>query len=164
MTEAANSEGSDATPSEPDWLSDGEAEYWRTFIDGSARLQETLARDLESEALLDMSEYGVLVSLSEAPDWTMRMSDLAATMSHSRSRMTHTCRRLERRGLVFRDTCTGDGRGVNCVMTQAGMALLTKAAPGHVKSVRRYLVDVVSPDELATLGAIMDRVMRACSS
>lgn len=147
-------------PEETEWLTDEQARHWRAFIDGTQRLNDALARDLEERAQLTLSDYAVLVRLSEAPERTERMSLLAAELSHSRSRMTHTVGRLEKRGLVERISCDDDGRGVNCVMTDAGFDLLARVAPGHVAAVRRLLINRISPQELEQLGLAMDRAAR----
>ncbi|MEO6604901.1 MAG: MarR family transcriptional regulator [Aeromicrobium sp.] len=106
-----------------------------------------------------MPEYEILVRLSEAPDRSIRMAELAAAVSHSRSRVTHTIARLEREGLVFRGQCSEDGRGVSAVMTDAGFKLLETAAHTHVRGVHSYLVENATPEEFAVLGQIMQRVI-----
>lgn len=137
------------------WLSEDQQRSWRAFLLGSARLTDALTRQLEADHGLSLSEYEILVRLSEAPDHTLRMSELADNLMHSRSRITHTIARLERRGLVERANCLADGRGVNAVMTDVGYALLVDAAPGHVRAVRANLVDVLSPAQLHELGEAM---------
>ena len=150
---------SESDVSEPvRWLTDEQQRSWRAYLMGSARLTEALTRQLESEAGVSLSEYEILVRLSEVPGRTLRMSELAASLVHSRSRLTHTVSRLERRGLVRRESCLADGRGVNCVMTDAGYALLDCSAPGHVRAVRAHLVDVLSADQLRALGEAMSLV------
>lgn len=137
------------------WLTDDQQRSWRAFLLGSARLNEALTRQLETDSDVSLNEYEILVRLSETDDHTLRMSELAASLVHSRSRLTHTVSRLERRGLVRRENCLADGRGVNCVMTDAGYALLEGAAPGHVRAVRTYLVDLLTDEQLAALGEAM---------
>lgn len=148
--------------SEVPWLSDEQQVSWRAFLEGAARLTEALNRDLEGDSGLSLNEYEVLVQLSENSSWTMRMSHLADGLAHSRSRVTHTVRRLEERGLVARESCAIDGRGVNAVLTDAGYAVLVDAAPKHVSSVRRHLIDVLTEEQLVVLGAAMVRVAEAC--
>lgn len=143
------------------WLTAREYAAWRAYVDGSARVTEALARQLEQHSDLTLSEYEVLVRLSESEDWTLRMSEIADELAHSRSRVTHAVRRMEARGLVRRVACAKDGRGVNCVMTQQGFDELSRSAPGHVRAVRKVLVDVLSPDELDQLGAMMTRISEA---
>lgn len=142
------------------WLSREQQVAWRAYVQGAARLQEALTRQLEADWDLSLNEYEILVRLSEAPDHTARMSELAASLVHSRSRLTHTVTRLERRGLVERRTCEADGRGVNCHMTVDGWDLLRRAAPGHVEAVRANLVDLLTDDQFLALGEAMAVVAR----
>ena len=88
----------------------------------------------------------------------MRMAMLAADTTMSRSRLTHSVARMEKRGLLERSAIAEDGRGVNCVMTAAGWELLRNAAPDHVVGVRDHLVDLLDPEEMATLGRIFTKV------
>src|SRR5690554_1137151 len=113
------------------WLDAGQQVHWRAFLTGSAIVTAALSAQLEAESGMSLSEYEVLVRLSETEDHTLRMSQLADGLVHSRSRLTHTVSRMERRGLVERRACEGDGRGVNCHMTPHGYETLVGAAPGH---------------------------------
>lgn len=156
--------GTAATPphpgAEPRWLDAQQQVAWRAFLLGSARLNDALTRQLETDSGVSLSEYEILVRLSEAPEHTARMSELAASLLHSRSRLTHTVSRLERRGLVQRETCLVDGRGVNCRMTETGWQLLREAAPGHVRAVRENLVDLLTDEQFRAVGEAMARVAR----
>ena len=154
------SNGSTGTPrggavEEVRWLTPEQQVSWRSYLLGVARLTEALSRELDEDSGLSLSEYEILVRLSEAPERTARMSELASSLVHSRSRLTHTVSRLERRGLVERRSCADDRRGVNVAMTEAGHALLVAAAPGHVRTVREQLVDVLTPEQLTALGEAM---------
>jgi len=140
------------------WLTEEQQRSWRAYRDGTARLLEVLARELEDDAQLSSGEYEVLVRLSEAPGRTMRMSEIAHEVAHSRSRLTHTIRRMEEQGLVSRLPCVEDARGVNCTMTEKGWQVLVAAAPSHVQSVRDHLVDVLTPEQFAALGDAMETV------
>ncbi|MEN1975501.1 MarR family winged helix-turn-helix transcriptional regulator [Cellulomonas olei] len=140
------------------WLSADEQQAWRAYRDGTARLMDVLAHDLEEQTGLSLGEYEVLVRLSEAPGRTLRMSELAGELAHSRSRLTHTVRRMEADGLVERAPCLEDARGVNCTMTDTGWRRLVEAAPAHVESVRERLVDVLTPQQLQALGDAMAAV------
>lgn len=137
---------------DPRWLDADQQRHWRAYLRGSALLQEAFARDLQCAADLSLPEYEVLVWLSEAPGRRLRMSALADHLVHSRSRLTHTIKRLERRGLVHRLPAETDGRGIDCLLTDTGFELLDGVAPLHVASVRRYLVDVLTDGQLRTLG------------
>ena len=140
------------------WLDADQQRDWRSYLLGTARLADALNRQLEEAEEISLSEYEILVRLSESADRTIRMSELAAAVMQSRSRITHTVTRMERRGLVRRETCAADGRGVNCVLTDDGYALLVRAAPGHVEAVREHLVDLLTPEQFRALGSAMARV------
>jgi DNA-binding MarR family transcriptional regulator len=154
----------EAEPADADrgpWLTEAQQRSWRSYLHGSALLAEALNRQLETDSAVSVNEYEILVRLSETDSHTLRMSELASSLVHSRSRLTHTVSRLEARGLVERQTCLADGRGVNCVLTDAGFELLKEAAPGHVRAVRRHLVDVLSAEQLTALGEAMASVAAA---
>ncbi len=140
------------------WLSADEQLSWRAFRTATAMLSDVLAHELEKDSGLSVHEYEVLVRLSEAPGRTMRMSEIATGLAHSRSRLTHTVRRMEEQGLVERQQCPSDARGVDCTMTELGWRRLVDAAPGHVRSVRAHLVDVLTPAQFAALGEAMEAV------
>lgn len=140
------------------WLDVEQQRAWRAYLVGSARLNDALGRQLEADAGISLSEYEILVRLSESPGRTLRMSEVAASVVHSRSRLTHTVARMESRGLVSREACPADRRGINCVLTSEGLALLEAAAPGHVAAVRTHLVDLLSDEQLRVLGEAMARV------
>lgn len=139
------------------WLSAEQQRVWRSYLLGAARLSERLDADLRPFGI-DLSEYEILVTLSEADDRRLRMSDLAALVHQSRSRLTHAVARLEKDDLVVREPVPHDKRGVVAVLTDAGMDLLRRAAPDHVRSVRRYLVDAVPPADYEAMGRVFAAV------
>lgn len=155
---AADEQAAPATEQGAVWLDDDQQLAWRRYLDGTTRFVDALGRFHEQELPLSLSEYELLVRLSESPGRTSRMSTLADGLALSRSRLTHTVTRMEARGLVERLAVAGDRRGVNCVMTDAGFAALEAAAPGHVGAVRRLLVDALDADELQALGVAMAKV------
>lgn len=148
------------------WLTPAEQRAWRSFIYGTTSLLERLSQVLEQDPRIDLTlhEYEILVRLSETADGRVRMSDLADSVVHSRSRLTHTVARLEKRGLVERVRCVADGRGREAALTAAGRALLELAAPAHVASVRALLLDVVGTEDFETLGRIIARTIPAQAS
>lgn len=143
------------------WLTPEQQTHWRAYRDGTALLMDVLARELDEDAGLSLAEYEVLVRLSEAPGRTLRMSELAGELAHSRSRLTHTVRRMEDAGLVARNPCAVDARGVNCTMTDLGLQRIVATAPSHVASVRAHLIDVLTDDQLRALGTAMGVVAHA---
>jgi DNA-binding MarR family transcriptional regulator len=164
MSVAQTSDAS--TVREPDgvrWLTGEEQQAWRSFLYGINRLLDRISSVLEQEPEIDLTldEYEILVRLSETPNGQLRMSDLADRVVHSRSRLTHTVARLEKRGIVQRVRCSADGRGREAHLTDVGYALLEKAAPVHVRSVREQLLDVIGTEDLMRLGEIMSRTLPA---
>lgn len=142
---------------EPRWLDGEQQRTWRAFLLGTTLLLDRLDEDLRRDHGLSAVEYEILVRLSEA-DGRLRMAQLAASLAHSRSRVTHTVKRMEASGLVQRAGSKDDGRGVVCRLTDDGYAMLRTAAPSHVETVRQSLIDLVAPDDLAALGRVMDAV------
>jgi DNA-binding MarR family transcriptional regulator len=140
-----------------DWLDADQQRDWRAFIEGSIRLIDLLDARLREQHELTLAEYEILVRLSEAPGRSMRMAELADLAYYSRSRLSHRVRRLEDRHLVRRKTATEDGRGVVATLTDTGFALLERAAPDNLRSVREHFVDVVETADLQAIG----RAMRA---
>ncbi|MEV4734449.1 MarR family transcriptional regulator [Saccharopolyspora sp. NPDC049426] len=131
---------------------------WRAYIVGSALLEHRLNRELQLAHGLSIADYEILVSLSEAPDMQMRMSELANGIAHSKSRMSHQIRRMESEGLVRRQECPQDGRGVLAVLTEEGLAKLREAAPSHVQGVRDHMIDLLDAEEQKTLAAVFSRL------
>ncbi|HQR25749.1 MAG TPA: MarR family transcriptional regulator [Nocardioides sp.] len=121
-------------------------------------LLDRLDADLRSTHGLSLTEYEILVRLSEEPDHRMRMAQLADSVAHSRSRLTHTVARLEKAGVVVRCESPDDRRGVLASLTEQGYALLEVAAHTHVEGVRQHLVDLATREDFATLGRVMNAV------
>jgi len=146
--------------SETRWLDADEQRAWRAFLSATRLLGETLDRELQRDAGMPHAYYEILVRLSEAPDRTLRMSQLAEAATSSRSRLSHAVARLEELGWVRRQTCPTDRRGQFAVLTDDGFAALAAAAHGHVAGVRRHLLDPLTPEQVGQLGAISEAVLR----
>ncbi len=146
------------TAAPPQWLDEQEMRAWRAFIGGSQRLLEALNRELVETHGLSLDDYRILVLLSDSPTNAVRMRELADGIVSSRSRLTHQVRRLEEQGLVLRQECPSDGRGVLAVLTDAGRERLTSVAPTHVAGVRRHLVDGLSRAEQRCVADVFGRV------
>lgn len=144
--------------SETRWLDPHEQEIWRLYLEVSLRLYARLGRELVDETQVSLSEYDVWVKLSEAPNRTLRMSELASRTTQSRSRLTHAVARMEKSGHIVRTPCEDDGRGVQATLTDAGAALLRSAAPSHVRSVREHFIDFISPDDIPVLTELLSRM------
>ncbi len=140
------------------WLNDGEQRAWRSYLLGTQLLLDRLDRDLRTEHGLTFAEYEVLVRLSEAPDHRLRMAVLAQSLCHSRSRLSHTVKRMQEVGLVQRCASADDGRGVFACLTDEGYSRLKQAAPSHARGVRDYLVNYVPASSLDSIKEIFDDV------
>ncbi len=141
------------------WLTPAEERAWRAYRRMRARLDLQLARDLATDTGLSEADYDVLSSVSEADGQRLRLKELADSMLWSQSRLSHHVARMQQRGLVVREECASDGRGAVVALTRTGWRTIRKAAPGHVESVRRHLIDLLSPEEVETLGRIAEKVV-----
>ena len=155
---------SSGQPATVPWLSPDEQREWRSLLAGLTLLLDHMDRGLREHSDLSLPEYEILVRLSEAPGRQLRMAQLADSVSHSRSRVTHTVARLERAGIVRRCACKSDGRGVNAELTELGWQRLTDAAPQHVSKVRAILIERVSAADLATVGRVFREVADAVAT
>jgi len=146
------------------WLLPEEQRAWRSYLEATKVLMDALDRQLQRDAGLPHAYYEILVRLSEAEGRALRMSELAEITLSSRSRLSHAVARLEERGWVAREECLTDRRGQIARLTDAGFAVLVGAAPGHVAAVRRLVVDVLGPRQLAALAAASDAIIGAVST
>jgi DNA-binding MarR family transcriptional regulator len=124
-----------------------------------ALLDLQLARDLARDSGLSEADYDVLSNVSEAAGHSLRLGDLAAHMLWSKSRLSHHVARMERRGLVARQDDPSDGRGAVLTLTEAGWQAIRDAAPGHVESVRRHFLDLLTDEQVQALAGISETVL-----
>jgi DNA-binding MarR family transcriptional regulator len=143
------------------WLNEREQELWRGWIAASMLLPDRLSRDLQEQHGLTGTDYQILVELSESPERRMRMSTLADRTLLSRSRLSHQVDRMAKAGLVERQECEQDGRGMFAVLTDHGWQTIVKAAPDHVESVRRNLLDRLTREEFEAFGSACIKVAEA---
>jgi DNA-binding MarR family transcriptional regulator len=141
------------------WLTDEEQRAWRAYRRMVLLVDAEVARELARDSGLSMPDYQVLSELSEAEDQRCRLSELAANMQWSASRLSHHVSRMEQRGLVRRTDCASDARGAFAVVTAQGLDAIRRAAPDHVASVRRHLVDLLTPEQIAALTEIGETVI-----
>jgi DNA-binding MarR family transcriptional regulator len=141
------------------WLSAAEQRAWRAYLESNKVLFDALDRQLQRDADMPHTYYEILVRLSETEGRTMRMSELATVTLSSRSRLSHAVARLEERGWVVREDCATDRRGQNARLTEAGFAVLAAAAPGHVETVRGYVIDGLTPEQLEQLAEIAETIV-----
>lgn len=130
------------------WLSEDEQRAWRIHLDVSRLLMYQLERDLQPFGLTN-NDYEILVNLSEADERRLRMSDLAKMTLQSKSRLSHQITRMETAGLVRRENCESDRRGLYAVLTEQGWSTMREVAPRHVASVRAHFIDLLPQEDLA---------------
>ena len=146
------------------WLDAREDRAWRGYTRMQALLSARLHRNLLRETGLSLSDYEVLVHLSESPEGRLRSFQLGNALQWEKSRLSHHLTRMEGRGLVTRRECSTDGRGAFVVLTPTGRAAIEAAAPTHVADVREAFLDVLTPDQLDVLVDISDAVLRRLSA
>lgn len=139
-------------------VSDLEAGAWRAYVEVTGELAVRLERDLHTGHGLSLGDFQVLVQLSDAPAHRSRMSDLARQLRLSPSGLTRRLDGLVKSGLVAREPSSEDRRVALAVLTGAGLAALTAAAPDHRSSVRRHLLDHLSRKQVEHLADVLAAV------
>ena len=146
------------TPTAPRWLTEDEAHAWLAYRRMNLLLNAQVNRDLADGSGLSEPDYDVLSNLTEG-NGRRRLTELADRMLWSKSRLSHHITRMQTRGLVAREDVDGDGRGSTIVLTDAGRRAIEEAAPGHVASVRRHFIDLLTPEQIRALAEIGDVVL-----
>jgi DNA-binding MarR family transcriptional regulator len=136
---------------------------WRGMLRVHAALVRELDAELDATHDLPLTSYDVLIYLQSAPGKRLRMAELANCVLLSRSGVTRLVDRLEREGLIVRDTCTSDGRGCFAVLTDDGEELLRRARPTHLAGVRERFLRHFTEDELRLLASFWERVQPGAS-
>jgi DNA-binding MarR family transcriptional regulator len=142
------------------WLTPAEQRAWRSYVSAASLIEDTIDRQLQAEAGMPHLYYSVLAMLSETPDRRLRMTDLAELLKITRSRLTYAVTRLEKDGAVRREGCPSDKRGSTAVLTDEGMALLERSAPGHVETVRAAVFEHLTPEQVGQLEEICASITR----
>jgi DNA-binding MarR family transcriptional regulator len=141
------------------WLDDREQAAWRGFLALRSKLMAHLGRDLQRHSGLSEADYMILVELSEAPKKRLRFGALGDRLDWEKSRLSRQISRMSARGLVEREECPTDARGAFAVLTPAGCQAIATAAPRHVREVRRWFVDALTPQQLDAMAAIAAAVV-----
>ena len=138
------------------WLTEEEQRIWRDYLAMASRLQTAMHRQLQHDCELSLSDYDVLVALSERGP--LRINELGDALAWEQSRLSHQLRRMRGRGLVARQGSDDDRRGATVDLTDGGRAALEVAAPGHVELVRSAMFDGISESQLRAFGAVAKAV------
>lgn len=141
------------------WLTSDEMVTWRVLDSLLCRLPAALEAQLEHDSDVSYLEYYVLAGLSDQPENSIRISELAELAHCELSRLSHLITRLERRGLVRRESDPSDGRYTLAILTEAGSRHLEAAAPRHVAHVRRLIFDALAPAEQHALRDVGSKIL-----
>ena len=144
--------------SETRWLNPAEARAWRALQSFGTPLATALNRQLMADSALSSADYQVLVVLSETPGGSMRAGELGRATGWEKSRLSHHITRMEARRLVERQDCVTDGRGLLVAITDRGRTAIEDAAPGHVQAVRKFVIDILTPEQLEMLAEVGEAV------
>jgi DNA-binding MarR family transcriptional regulator len=142
------------------WLDATQQRAWRGFLDLHARLAAKLNRDLQRTSGLTLSDYDVLVHLTDVPDGRLRAFELGDGLQWDKSRVSKQVARLAARGLVAKEDCEADRRGAYVVLTQAGRQAIEAAAPAHVELVHQLVFDTLTPAQIREWAAISSAILR----
>jgi DNA-binding MarR family transcriptional regulator len=140
------------------WLTPAEQRAWRALQYLRTPLGSALNRQLTRDSNLSTADYEVLVVLSESADGLLRAGELGQRTGWEKSRLSHHIKRMVARGLVERRDCVTDGRGLMVSITGAGRQAIRDAAPGHVRAVREYVIDLLTPEQVRVLAEIGEAV------
>jgi DNA-binding MarR family transcriptional regulator len=141
------------------WLDRRQLRAWIRLVAVLELLPGALDAQLRRDADMTHFEYYALAMLSEAPDRTLRMTELARQTNATLPRLSHVVTRLEGRGLVQRFPCPEDRRATNARLTESGWATVRGAASGHVATVRDAVIDALSDEQVEQLVAIGDAIL-----
>lgn len=141
------------------WLSADEIRSWLALSALMEALPPALSAQLKRDNGVNSFDYMVMAGLSESPGRAALMSDLAAFVAGSISRLSHALTRMEGRGWVVRRPLPDDGRQTQVLLTDAGMELVVAAAPGHVRAVRALVVDPLGTEKMLELGELVSQVL-----
>jgi DNA-binding MarR family transcriptional regulator len=139
------------------WLIEEQQQIWRAYLEMTSRLQTAMHRQLQEDCELSLSDYDVLVALSDAGP--QRINELADVLGWEQSRLSHQLRRMRGRGLVGRQGSGDDRRGATVELADGGRAALDTAAPGHVELVRSVMFDGLSDAQLRAFGSVIESVL-----
>ncbi len=133
---------------------------WRDYIETAEALRTRLASRLQAESSLSSGDYQVLLALTEAPEHTLRSSELAALIGWERSRLSHHLGRMEKRQLIRRAVCADDVHGVDVSATPSGREAFRAASVPHLRAVRELFLDALTPELLAEVDDVSTALRR----
>ena len=144
---------------DPAHVTQEEWDVWRAFLQMRRQLDLALEHQLQRDADISIADFGILMSLLEAPDKQLRAGELSQKLAWEKSRVSHQVSRMEKRGLVERRLCDSDARGTWVGLTPAGSRAVLGAMREHSATLRQHFFDALSPAELAAIKSASHRVL-----
>jgi len=136
---------------------------WRLFITANVKLLDRIGEKFSQAGLPSMDWYDVLLTLKEAPEYRVRLSDLAKKVLLSRSNLTHLVARLEKAGLLYRERCPIDRRGTYAVLTEAGLAMQQQMWTVYAEGIAEYFACHLDDEELQVMQRVLKRMLATAS-
>ena len=136
---------------------------WRLFITANVKLLDRIGEKFSQAGLPSMDWYDVLLTLKEAPEYRVRLSDLAEKVLLSRSNLTHLVDRLEKAGLLYRERCPIDRRGTYAVLTEAGLAMQQQMWTVYAEGIAEYFACHLDDEELQVMQRVLKRMLATAS-
>jgi DNA-binding MarR family transcriptional regulator len=144
-----------------EWLTDSEQRAWRALQFMQMQLEAALNRQLMADSEMSLSDYVVLVRLTDQPDGRLRLFQLGQEIGWEQSRLSHHVTRMAKRGLLRKESCDSDRRGAFVVITDQGRGAIEAAAPLHVATVRRLFIDLLDAEQIEMIGETAETVIAA---
>jgi DNA-binding MarR family transcriptional regulator len=145
---------------DPRWLDETQQCAWRKYMTMQAQLNARLNRQLQADSKLSLSDFEVLVQLTDNPAHKVRMFEVAQALQWEKSRLSHHLARMQKRGLVAREECPSDARGAFIVLTPEGRKAIEEAAPQHVETVRRLFFEGMTEEQISTLATMSEEILK----
>ncbi|SEQ97839.1 DNA-binding transcriptional regulator, MarR family [Lentzea albida] len=141
------------------WLEPEQQQAWRAYVRMQGELNAHLSRQMSVDSDISMADFAVLVQLTDTREERVRVLELARSLHWEKSRISHHVARMEKRGLVRRESCGSDGRGSFVVLTDQGRSAIEAAAPAHAEMVHKLVFDQLTASEVTALQAISEKIL-----
>lgn len=132
---------------------------WRLFITANVRLLERIEEKFAQAELPPMEWYDVLLTLKEATDHRLRLSELADKVLLSRSNLTRLVDRLEKASLLYRESCPNDRRGTFAVLSEGGVVMQEKMWTVYAEGISEYFACHLDDEEMKVLQRVLQRML-----
>ncbi|HEY3683066.1 MAG TPA: MarR family transcriptional regulator [Streptosporangiaceae bacterium] len=96
-------------------------------------------------------DLNAIIRLSRSPGQRLRMTDLATQTMLSTSGVTRLIDRLQRSGLVRRESDPADRRSTYAALTPKGADRLQQALPDYLDTIERWFTGLLDPERLQAL-------------